>query len=328
MANLLNQNVFMADGGGGTINQSASSNSDISSLLQSILSQIDDVDAKYSTQFRNPTLDLPESLNLEKLEYSMPDEDELYRLAAESLAAKKLSDVSKAETNLMTGINTIDNQKSKLNIDVEKANKLLDVKATELKNEALSNAIRRGLARSSIKEESINKVETDTNTLKESNISNKQLTIDSLNEQIQRLVTLRDKTLADINSSYNYQTDAKVQSLYSDALKQQDTATKYNNTVDEKEQKYLKSVEEAYLKAANDEWNRIAKIMEMQSKYGTSGMEAQKAEEKYAVIKNFFDGLEPQTALDLFNTSGAFATHLERYYSQMKNYLQKRVSGK
>lgn len=307
-------------------NSSASSNtSKNTSVLNDIFSTLGDIDSKYDVQFRNPTMEIPESLNLEKIDYNMPTQDELYNLASESLASKKYDAANSVENSLITGTNSIEKQKDKLLVDVEKANKTLDAKAAELKKEAVSNAIRRGLARSSIKDESVNKVDTDTSIMKDDNRSNAQLTINSLNEQINRLVALRDKALADIDASYGLQTDAKVQALYSDALKNKDSATKYNNTIDEKEQKYIKSVEEAYQKASNDEWNRISKLMELQSKYGASGVTALKMEEKYNAIKNFFDAIDAKQALELFNSSSRFNEELGNYYKQMKEYLEKRA---
>ena len=43
--------------------------------------QLNKIDSQYDTTYREPQLDLPESLNLKKLEYTMPTEEQILSAA-------------------------------------------------------------------------------------------------------------------------------------------------------------------------------------------------------------------------------------------------------
>ena len=70
----------------------------------------------------------------------------------------------------------------------------------------------------------------------------------------------------------------------------------------------------------NEISERVAEMLKLREQIGESGVEAQKAEEKYRAIRSVLDQYSPEDALSILESSSAFKSHLGDLYDTLRAY--------
>ena len=121
---------------------------------KNLLERFNDVDNKYNTLSKSNA-----NLNLEKLEYNTPTENEIRSRAKNSLEDDKTKSLSAIEDKYSSKINQIDNDKQQVIDRTTESVSNLEGKYDSIKEATKNDAIKRGLARSSIVINTLNKVD-------------------------------------------------------------------------------------------------------------------------------------------------------------------------
>ena len=286
--------------------------------------QLNKIDSQYDTTYREPQLDLPESLNLKKLEYTMPTEEQILSAAK----GQNLADYNKKTQQL-------NSEKESYKLSNTQKQKQLQEDADSKKeeiNQSLSEQLRRigeqvinsGLAHSSIsssdKEEAGKRSEEQSAAVERE----KDVALQQLAEQLQLKLAQSAQEMQALKEAYESDVQESVDKLTEDARKKYDDVLKYNNTVEEKEQKYQVQREEALADARKDEEQRISDLIELYATVGESGIEARKSNDKLKYVTEFFDSVDKQTALAILNSDPTLKGHLGVYY----DYVVDRVNSK
>ena len=282
---------------------------------EELLSEIAAIEAKYNANPSGVVLDAPDSLGLSKLQYEGATDEEI-QLSAEKVAEQAYqknlqSLLSKNEQ----AADKIQSSKTSLSETLENRLQSIDSDYDSAKKSAENQAIRRGLARSSIimgqiqafdearlstkhaeeksYAEAITDLENKLYDLDESKAAAiESLDIDKLNsvtEQIQKLTKERDDKLTEV--------------------------LKYNNTVSEKEAKYKKDLE---LQKLNLQTQALKNL--------TSGEIAKKvSEEKLSAAKTYFDAVTPSEAVALLLTDTKVKGALGSNYTYLLNYYRSKI---
>lgn len=298
---------------------------DASAIYKKLLEDMAKVDKKYSTEYQEQRVDAPESLGLKKLEYDMPSDEEIEKVAKQYFSASREGDVSKINVSTQKSLNDLEKTaKSVLEQAVKGQIKIDQQREEDLKRNNY-NSQTKNLTNSSIKtsmEDNINALANDALKTLQSDTDN---SIGNINTQKQQVEELSQRQLKDLEEVYAQKVATKIAELFDEAQEQLDSVTKYNNSVDEKEAKYKKSLDSALKSLEEKEWKRVAEMLKLKNTIGESGVNQQKAEEKYRAIRSVLDEYSPADALQILESSSAFKSHLGDLYDSLTAYYTNQI---
>lgn len=276
---------------------------------KSILEQFSDVDKKYSTNTDKI------ELNLQKLKYETPTAEQIKADAENSLKSYKNESIKGINEDYLKKSQNIDKSIEEVKTTAEeRKNNIIDT-YENIKENAANDAIKRGLARSSI---IVNKLDNYNNgMLNELSIlaskSNDQLSL--LNTQKSTLELEKEGALNAFDIEYAVKIQDKIKAINDQIAKNEEAVIKYNNEIAQLEAKWQKEQEEERLKNAMSE-------AEYFSKYGTYVIDSIKNKEKYEIAKNYFSNLDKTSALIELTNNSIYKENLgESYYKKLLQEL-------
>lgn len=288
--------------------------------------KIDDVDRKYSLDYVEPTLDMPESLDLPLLEYVEKSEQQLRNLADEQTYASYLSGVNRLNSSKASKMLRLDSkalaleEKTRLKL-AELLNKLN--KEVENVNFKITNA---GMLFSSVAERAKAR-------LRQEYESNVEQSNQSAENDLEAIQAERDQTEENYNAALadlNTQRQALIQAAYDklvDAEQDEQTRViKYNNALTEKEKKYQMSRAKALEAARQAEYNRTYAARKLYQQMGAVGYEESVLWEKYNIfVSHFVNFTKREEALILIQGDGYVQGHLKQYYTTLLDWVNRNI---
>ena len=185
---------------------------------------------------------------------------------------------------------------------------------SSLKQQASNDAVKRGLSRSSIV---INILDAfDQNMIKEYNKINDEITskIDSLNNQKNLLNEQRENALNAFDITYAVKLSEKIDEINQSLLEEEQKVLEYNNEIAQKEAEYEAERKKNALEYA-----------EYVEKYGYTGIEKMKQEEKYQLAKDYLMSMSKEEALNELNSNKLFNSELGSInFNKLKVLLSER----
>lgn len=280
---------------------------------KSVLDKFNDVDKKYTVGNK-----IDSKLSLQKIDYKAPSQDEVLSKAQNSLNDYKSNSIDSINNKYNLQNSQIDKSINNLksNEKVQKAN--IENAYSQVKEKASNDAIKRGLARSSIIVNKLsdydNKMINDLEVLS-NETSNK---IDSLNTQKNTLELEKSNALKSFDIEYAIKLQDKINSINEDIAKNEESAIKYNNQITELETKWNKEVE----KENNDREMDMADFIAKNSIFTVNNI---KRNEKYGIAKEYFNQLDKQTAIAELESNSAYKENLgDTLYDQLLRELKAR----
>lgn len=293
---------------------------DASAVYKKLLDSMAQVDRKYSTSYQEQKVNAPDSLGLQKLLYEMPTEEEVAKQAQQYYSAGKAKEASAlnlATEKVLSGLE--EKAKNVLQQAVEGQLKINDQRESDLKNTNYATQVK-NLTNSSIKTGMIDKVNAVAEKALDLLKQNTDDSIADIENKKNEAKELNQRQLEELEKIYAEKIAQKMAEIFEEAQKEADAVTKYNNSVDEKEAKYQKSLASQMEELEKQEWQRVAEMLKLREQIGESGVEAQKAEEKYRAIRSVLDQYSPEDALGILESSSAFKSHLGDLYDTLRAY--------
>ena len=288
--------------------------------------KIDDIDRKYSLDYVEPKLDMPESLDLPRLEYTPKTQDQLNKLAEEKTEAAYLSDVNRINSNKTYAMLRLDKQLLSLEEKTRlKLAKLLSKLNSELHNVnvKITNA---GMLFSTVAErakaELRSEYESKVAQCNESADNNRNV-IEYERAQLEQrydgeLNGCQAERAAQIKQAYN--------KLLTDEQDEQTRVEKYNTSLDEKEKKYLYNRAKAVEQIRQAEYDRAYKAKKLYQEMGAVGYEENILWEKYNVfVAHFANFTSREEALTLIKCDSYVQGHLKQYYSTLVDWVTRNL---
>lgn len=180
-------------------------------------------------------------LSLTRLEYDAPTDDEIIKLASESLESKykqkkdSLTDLTTEKKNdFLSAIERAkensQREKIEVNDNFEKAKQSVE-----------NNALKRGMARSSVVVNEVGQLERQKNS--QLGEVDRELTekIEGINSQINSLEAELSQSIKDLDMEKAVELNEKITALKEERKAKQDEVIKYNNSISETETKYNNS---------------------------------------------------------------------------------------
>jgi len=291
-----------------------------------VKNRVDDIDRKYSLDYVEPLLDMPESLNLPRLTYTPKTDEELRAQAAEQTEAWYLSDKIRLEngynsdiTRLNVKIMSIDTRErekqaeylEEYNAGVEKLRKILNDNGM-----LFSTAVTK--ADNELRAEYDNKVSVNAQSAKKdrAEVETERKTVmsnyNSAIENLEKERAAKEQTAYNKLSQYDYAEQVRIQ--------------KYNSQLDEKEKKYLVTRAKALEAARQAEYDRTYAARKLYQQMGSVGYEESMLWEKYNVfVKHFANFTKREEALVLIEGDSYVRGHLKQYYSTLVDWVNRNV---
>lgn len=269
-----------------------------------LLSNFKNIDEKYDFT--------PNELNLQRKTFEGKTDDEIKDEAQRSLKEYK-------DTGLADIEKTYEDKKVSLDENIEDAKSQGESKKSEttslyssLKEDAKQDAIKRGLARSSIV---INVLDAfNQNMINEYNKINEEISskIQNLTSQKSLLDEQKQNALNSFDISYALKLSNKIDEINEKLKQEEQKVQEYNNQIAEKEAEYNSK--------QTDKALTYAKYIQQ---YGKSGLTVLKQDEKFTLAKNYFDTLSKDEALSELTNNKIFLSELgASNYTKLKIYIE------
>lgn len=254
----------------------------------------------------------PNDLTLERKTFEGKTDDEVKDEAQRSLKEYKdtgIADIEKSYADKKTGLD--ENIQDTKEQGESKKQETLNLYSS-LKDDAKQDAVKRGLARSSIV---INVLDAfNQNMIDEYNKINEEISskIQNLTTQKTLLDEQKQNALNSFDISYALKLSNKIDEINEKLKEQEQKVIEYNNQIAEKEAEYKSK--------QTDKSLTYAKYIQS---YGKDGINVLKQDEKFTLAKNYLDGLTKEEALSELENNKVFASELgPSNYTKLKVFIE------
>ena len=267
--------------------------------LEELESIFQEVDNKYNKD--NSSTKLQGELNLSRLDNIEKSSDEITQLAKDSLKDYYTSNVNNINSTKKSEIQDLENslktQTQNANLLKESVNKNTE----EVKQQASNDALKRGLARSSIVINQLNAF--DNAKLEEYNKIDKELTnsVNLINAEIANLNTQLEKALQEFDITYASKLNQEINNRTQELAEKQAEITKYNNEIAQIEAEYNKEIQSYNNDLNQQDFKNSMQLNEFVAKYGAAALSTVKNNEKYEHAFAYFSTMPVDQAVEEIN---------------------------
>ena len=292
---------------------SASLNS--SSSKNDLLSQLSKLDEKFKNDPLLFDISLPESLGLTQMEYDALTDEDIQKLAKSQTDSKLNDEKVKLENELNSLTAELNSQKDNLKTQADQIVSKIESNYADRRTEAENDALKRGLARSSIITGKIEQF--DANKISDMlNLETEYVTaVGNIDSKIESLESQKNLALENFNITLAAELLTMINSLKDERTKKFNEVLKYNNDILEKESKYQKEKELSLFDIEQRRKNEISN--EKLNDYLYS--------EKAKIVKTFYESIDPAEALRQIGEDSTLKEHLGTYYNYIVQYFKSKI---
>ena len=264
---------------------------------------------------------LPEEQTFEYLKYEGDDEDTIRANTKEKYDSLLEDEKKVVNDTYDTKTAVVETKKDTANADYDQKQQQIDKDYDEFQKALMQELVKKGLYRSSIRQG-----ERDANEQAREWESNelavkRNATIDQLDSEIAKLQGEAQVALQQLDLSYASKLDAEIERLLDKRTKEVEAIDKYNNTLKEKEVKYLedrtKAIETQLAQRIKDQ----LQIQNLESKYGYTGEKAENYKQRYYLAYDYYTSLPKDVALQMMQDNKRLEDYLGVYYGKLMTEL-------
>ncbi len=279
------------------------------------------VDDKYSLIAVEPHLDMPDSLNLVKLVFEPKTPEQLNEIAEQAVAVVMLSKQRSVERSYSSSIKSISLQKSQLNSRTEAKSRAALADFNNEKASIERKVIDNGLYFSNV----ANRYNAEANKRYNENMMSILSESSAENELLARkeadAEALYNESVALLEEERTARIGEKLQKLADSEEKERLAIEKYNNSLEEKEQRYQYSKAKAYEAAFRAQQNKALQNAKIYAELGEVGYRDLIEKEKYAVCTDGCAALTRSEGNAIISFDSFFKSSLGNYYSAFVNWI-------
>lgn len=285
--------------------------------IDDVFKAFKDIDKKYEINLEDKSDSFNQSLELERKQFERPDEKEVEKQAQEGLSEYKNASLNQIENDYKTNKTAIDQQLETLDSSTKQSKSQLEEAYQSAKTNASNDAIKRGLARSSI---IVNKLaEYDKNMLTEFSKIEKDYndTFNKLNNQKSMLEVQRQNALDAFDIAYAVKLSEKISALNEKLDQKEQEVIEYNNKMEQLEKEFELERNEKLQDYQNDLNKQKLDNMKYYGEYGTNQLDMIKEKEKYDIAYEYLMSLPKDEAVSLLENNPDFRTNFKTYYNKL-----------
>ncbi len=294
---------------------------ELETLYGLLKTRILSVDDKYSLATLPWDPGWPETLGLEKQTYTPKSEEELRTLAEQAVAPVIVTRRNNAEHTYSVKMKSLSRDKSALIAALAKKIRTASSKYNDEKS-AIERKVRdHGLYFSNVANKYVNLA--NQRYTEEVN----EMTTDSQNERAKieqeeaDAEAVLEETYAAIEREQEARVTDEMDALRAKEEKARVSVDKYNNSIEEKEQKYQASRARAYTTAKAQAEERALRNAERYAKLGEVGYRALVQNEKYLICQDTMSSLLRDEANIMLTFDSFLRSHLGDYYQSLLDWI-------
>lgn len=276
-----------------------------------------DIDKKYEINLEDKSDSYNQSLELERKKFERPDDEEIEKQAKDGLSEYKNTSLNQIENDYNSNKTAVDQQLEILDASTNKSKSQLEDAYTKAKTNASNDAIKRGLARSSI---IVNKLaEYDKGMLAEFSKIEKDYndSYNKLNSQKSMLEVQRQNALDAFDIAYAVKLSEKITSLNEKLDQKEQEVIEYNNKMEQLEKEFELDRNKKLQDYQNDLNKQKLDNLKYYSEYGTNYVEMVKEKEKYDIAYEYLMSLPKDEAVSILENNSDFKSNFKTYYNKL-----------
>ena len=294
-----------------------------------------ELDAKFQEKKVEPVYDLdalfPKDSGLKEIEYSSRTDEDIVSSATKSVDFDIAKDRNKLESDYASSVAALEKSKNQAGKSLKESYRNLENVYNELRQKAENDAIKRGVARSSIILSKLADLD-EAKMLSAGEIEGAyQDTIGDINTKINSLERDKDNALAELDLKYADELAKNIADLKAERDDVVAQYEKYNNTIREKQTKYetqRQSNIEKFLKEKEEERAAEEKAQEAYEKeHGYQGEKLAEYQNRYNLAYDFYMSLSPDIAVDALKSATNMKYYLGNYYDKLLSVLNSRATN-
>lgn len=259
-------------------------------------------------------LNAPDSLGLEKVDVPNKSKEDIEKQANELVSDKYETSKEKSNSSFDNKIDEILKSNQNLLAKNEQNKKDINAYYDSSKKETENQALKRGLARSSIVIGELATIENSRANELANLLSTFQNKLDENEIQIQKYANEKEQAIEELDIKKALEIEQKISSISEEYEKTKKDAISFNNNVEKLEAEYKLSLEK-------QKQEKQREALKMQKTYGTNYLEEEMKQKQYDFLKNYLDSLEPSYALSILLTNKEFKSMLQDKYTKLYKYI-------
>ena len=283
--------------------------------------EIIQIDDKYSLTYKEPEIDIPDSLNLEKMTYNQKSEKELRSLAEQYCAPTILAKQRSLDSSYATKLKSLARKRSdvmrELSDKLRKADADYVVALEKLRVKLTNNGLLFSTTASSCREDAL----ADYTNQKAVCNSNYTQDVKAIDAEENDLEEVYDESTFLLEQERQAMVEKRYQALLDIELKNKANVDKYNNSIEEKEQRFQMTRAKFIESMRRAERDRVLTMTKLYLQLGEIGFRDRMLREKYATEQDYFWPLRRNEAQALLGYDSFLSVHLETYYSAFVDWV-------
>lgn len=275
------------------------------------LEKANEIAEKYK---RGDILEAPKNLGLEKIDVPSKTNEQIEKEANNLVSEKYETSKQKSNSNFNNKIDEILKANENMILKNEQNKKDINSYYDASKKETENQALKRGLARSSIVIGELASIENSRANELSNLLSSFQNSLDENEKQIQKYTQEKEQAIEELDIKKALEIEQKISSLLDEYEKTKNDAISFNNNVDKLEAEYRLSFEK-------QKQEKQKEALKMQKTYGTNYQEEEMRQKQYDFLENYLDSLEPSYALNILLTNKEFKIMLQDKYSKLYKHI-------
>ena len=265
---------------------------------------------------------VPDKIELEKMTFTKPTEQEIYTQSENSLKDYKASGIKEIEDKYKLKEDELFSNKTELVESNKNTKQSLENYYDKAIENAENQALKRGLSRSSIIVNQLDAFEKEK--IADYKALDKQLNdqINAINFELNALTSQKQNALNNFDITYAVKLQEKINSLNKELSDKENEVVKYNNEISIKEAEFNKKVDELKNEIEKGDWEEIVDVMEIYGKYGPNVVQKVKNDEIYNAAKNLLKNMSDEEIGYVLQDEG-FKMRLGDNYAKLIQELSK-----
>ena len=261
-----------------------------------------------------------QELSLEMLDTTLESDQELMTKAQNLLKAEHEREIKKYQAELSSKVVALQEKIALLENNNQKEIENINALYNESVNKVQNQVLKSGLLNSSIMVDKITLLEDSKNQKIAGVIQDKNDKVASLSAEIEELNELLSKSDEYFSVIHQNEIDKKFIELCDEREKRRVEIFKYNNGLDEKQQRYSNSIKES-------KSSLYLRFLEIKAAEYTKDQLVEMGYFKDVItcISAYYDTLEPLTGYQSFLADKELMTYLDFYYEQVALYYKLRA---
>ena len=275
-----------------------------------------------------PDLDklFPESLGLEKVEHTPATDEQLAERAQAGVDYDKTAERRELEHGFGLDEAALDSRADEAEKTLAERYKELGELYEELRKQTDNDAIKRGVARSSIRTSAQDALTEEKSRAEGESRAAYDEEMKVTSDELAALRREQDAAFEALDLKYAAELEERIAKLKEERDKTAEKYAKYNNAVEEAEREYALQREEDIADfLASREKERLEREEETRRReemYGYQGAKQENYAQRYDLAYEFYSSLSPDIAADALAASPSMKYYLGNYYDKLMEALR------